>query len=62
MNTIKLYGNDDHKVTLSLADEGKKKLSQSSELPEFLLEVNADGLREILDKSPQVIRKITRIG
>ena len=61
MQSIKIYGTDDQNLALSsqLKDQTPEKpFSQ----PEFLIEVDTEGLKEIINKSPQAIRKITRIG
>ena len=61
MQYIKIYGNEDQEVVLSKQgnhDIPERTLSQ----PEFLIEVDTEGLKEIINTSPQAIRKITRIG
>lgn len=61
MKSIKIYGNNDNEGDFSHLpkEDFPKGISNPTE---FLIEVDTEGLKEIINKSPQAIRKITRIG
>ena len=57
---IKLY--DQNQVVNLSKETGETSKQPDEAINAFLVEVDLKGLREIVEKSPEAIRKITRIG
>jgi len=59
MSVIKIFENTDQS-SLSQEDDASKD-DQQDKTSEFSIEVDVEGLKEILDKAPHTIRKINRL-